>query len=77
MSRTRRCFYIQSATLQYVDASLDRAFAGQRCIEDTIILDMRPYRSDRIRKQQEGDQCHREDEEAYKGFRRNSGSFVS
>ena len=58
----------QSTALQYVDASLDLAFSGQRCVGNTIILDIRPYRSNRIRKQQEEDQCHRKDEEAYKGF---------
>ena len=39
----------QSTALQYVDASLDLAFSGQRCVGNTIILDIRPYRSNRRR----------------------------
>ncbi|KAI4167672.1 MAG: hypothetical protein LQ343_007026 [Gyalolechia ehrenbergii] len=58
-----------STALQFVDASLRLAFKGQRCVENTIILDIRPYRSNRVRMQQEEHENQREDEEAYKGFR--------
>lgn len=64
--------FSQSTALQRVDESLRLAFKGQRCVENTIILDVRPYRSDRIRKRQKVEQgedgCLLEDDRAYRGF---------
>lgn len=38
-----------STALRFLDASLRLVFKGQRCVKNTIILDIRPYRSNRVR----------------------------
>ena len=61
--------FAQSTALQCLDESLRLAFRGQRCVENTMILDIRPFRSKKIRGQNQDGERSREDGKAYEGFR--------
>lgn len=54
--------------LRCVNDTLQFASGGQRNIENTIILDIRSFRSDHIRTNQNSDDRNREDELAYDAF---------
>ncbi|KAJ6114827.1 hypothetical protein N7486_000605 [Penicillium sp. IBT 16267x] len=57
-----------SPTLLYVNETLQFASSGQRNIENTIILDVRAFRSNSIRTSQSLDDQIRDDELAYNKF---------
>ncbi|PKX96269.1 uncharacterized protein P174DRAFT_75363 [Aspergillus novofumigatus IBT 16806] len=57
-----------STALRAVDSSLCHTFDGQRSIQNTIILDIRAFRSDSIRRTQHGSDKLRADELAYTAF---------
>ncbi|KAL1964097.1 hypothetical protein VTN77DRAFT_7515 [Rasamsonia byssochlamydoides] len=58
-----------SVALQFMDVSLHHASRGRRNIHNTIVLDIRPFRSARIRSQQTSEEERsRDDEIAYKAF---------
>ncbi|KAJ0414576.1 hypothetical protein BJY00DRAFT_294776 [Aspergillus carlsbadensis] len=67
------CFdemFASSTALKAVDVSLRHAFAGQRDIHNTIILDIRAFRSDAIRqKERNVDRRAADDERAYTAFK--------
>ncbi|OAP54729.1 hypothetical protein AYL99_11177 [Fonsecaea erecta] len=54
-----------STALKYVNDSLRLAFDGRRDLDNTVVLDIRPYRSDRIRMQQKEEDRIADDEPAY------------
>lgn len=58
-----------SPTLRAVDETLKFASGGERTIENTIILDVRAFRSNSIRISQSPEDRLRDDELAYKNFK--------
>jgi hypothetical protein len=58
-----------SPALKAVDESLRHAFAGMRDIRNTIILDIRAFRSNRIRQTQPSIERLADDERAYSTFK--------
>ncbi|KAJ6282168.1 hypothetical protein J3E71DRAFT_341371 [Bipolaris maydis] len=57
-----------STALQLVDETLTMAFAGQRNVENTIILDRRPFRSAEIQGCEDERTTERNNQKAYQGF---------
>ncbi|XP_014550218.1 hypothetical protein COCVIDRAFT_116074 [Bipolaris victoriae FI3] len=57
-----------SPALQLVDETLTMAFAGQRNVENTIILDRRPFRSAEIQGCEDERTTERNNQKAYQGF---------
>lgn len=57
-----------SPTLRLVDETLEMAFAGQRNVENTIILDRRPFRSAKIQRCEDGETREQSNQRAYQGF---------
>ncbi|KAF2727139.1 hypothetical protein EJ04DRAFT_451938, partial [Polyplosphaeria fusca] len=57
-----------STALQLVDETLTVAFAGQRDVDDTIILDRRPFRSAEIQDHEDEGTRKRNNQKAYHGF---------
>ncbi|KAF2747722.1 hypothetical protein M011DRAFT_458162 [Sporormia fimetaria CBS 119925] len=55
-------------TLGLLDETLELAFAGQRNVENTIILDRRLFRSNIIRASEDLETRKRNDQTAYRGF---------
>jgi hypothetical protein len=57
-----------SKALELVDGTMALAFAGQRGVDNTIILDRRPFRSAEIQKNEGREEWKRNNQRAYQGF---------
>ncbi|KAF2181275.1 hypothetical protein K469DRAFT_261621 [Zopfia rhizophila CBS 207.26] len=57
-----------SKALQLVDETLKLAFAGQRGVDNTIILDRRPFRSAEIQNNENKEERKQNNQIAYRGF---------
>jgi hypothetical protein len=57
-----------SPTLQALEETLQLAFRGKRCLDDTIMLDRRPFRSARIRCKDGERERQQNDIAAHQGF---------
>lgn len=58
-----------STALKDPNGSLLLAFYGQCSVENTIVLDIRPFRSKRIRMRQEEEERNKDDAQAYVGVK--------
>lgn len=55
-------------SLQHLYDAIFLAFNGRRRVENTIVLDIRPFRSNKIRMPQDEEECIKDDAHAYVAF---------